>query len=134
MEIIVKKSSARVDPKRPQSHPGYEAAVRAGKKRASQLKFENEAAHRDYMKALEKNPNNVYGMPPFYPPLPNPRSFVSIEKRELSEKEIFDRFREKVIHDTDLFCRPCDRVTSHSIGFNQCFCHKCGTQKNWRLI
>ncbi len=58
----------KVDPKHPDSHPGWKNAVKKGKANLPKLKFENEAQKSDYLKAVAKNPNNVPGLPIFYPP------------------------------------------------------------------
>ncbi len=69
MEIINKAVPPKVDPKHPESHPGYASAVKKGEQNLSKLKFDSEAQKSDYMKAVASNPNNVPGLPVFYPPL-----------------------------------------------------------------
>lgn len=53
----------------PSRHPDYERAVKAGKERLPKLKFENEAAKRDYLWYASQNENNVPGLPEFFPPV-----------------------------------------------------------------
>ncbi len=66
---IIKKSEQRVDPKDPKTNPAYHKMLAKAEIGKANLKFENEAEERDYRKNIESNPNNVYGMPAFYPPL-----------------------------------------------------------------
>jgi hypothetical protein len=66
---IIKKSEQRVDPKDPNTNPAYHKMLEKADMAKSHLKFENEADERDYRKSIEANPNNVYGLPAFYPPL-----------------------------------------------------------------
>lgn len=51
--------------------PNYEERVRKGKLRMANgdLKFNNEADKRDYERRVASNPNNVPGLPAFFPPL-----------------------------------------------------------------
>lgn len=58
----------KVDPKVPSSHPDWEKAVAKGKANFDKLKFETEGQKRDYLREVAKNPNNVPGLPIFYPP------------------------------------------------------------------
>ena len=36
------------------------------------LEFSSEGARKDYERAIASNPNNIYGAPPFFPPLNAP--------------------------------------------------------------
>lgn len=69
MEIAVKKSEPKVDPKTPESHPGYKAAAAKAKAGMEKMKFESEGQKKDYLRAVARNPNNIPGLPVFYPPL-----------------------------------------------------------------
>jgi hypothetical protein len=66
MHIIVKPHEERID--HPNRNPDYERAVARGMADYSSMKFENEAERRDYLRRIDSNPNNVPGLPEFYPP------------------------------------------------------------------
>lgn len=51
------------DPARKETLRKAEARVKSGA-----LNFESEGARKDYERAINANPNNVYGMPEFFPP------------------------------------------------------------------
>ena len=53
----------------PTDNPAWEKKKRIAAKRVrdGKLKFSNEAEERDYVKRVNSNPNNVYGLPAFYP-------------------------------------------------------------------
>lgn len=67
--IIVPPDKIKIDPKRPESHPGFQKALADGKKQAKKLTFKDRGEEEWYNKAVRSNPNNVYGLPAFYPPL-----------------------------------------------------------------
>lgn len=69
MELIIKEGAQKIH--RPQDSPDYNECVKVGKEQWKQMEgsFESEGEKRDYLKAVEANPNNVVGMPPFYPPV-----------------------------------------------------------------
>ena len=72
MEIIVKESKHKVDPKDPEhTDPTWEKAFRKGQRRIEQNKFpyESPGEESDYMRKVNSNPGNVPGMPEFFPPL-----------------------------------------------------------------
>jgi hypothetical protein len=73
MEVIVKKSQPKIDPKFPESSdPSWERRRKVGERRIKEgkfKKFENEAEERDYSRKVGSNPSNVPGIPVFYPPL-----------------------------------------------------------------
>ena len=72
MEIIVKESKRKVDPKDPEhTDPTWEKAFRKGQRRIEQNKFpyESPGEESDYMRKVKSNPGNVPGMPEFFPPL-----------------------------------------------------------------
>jgi hypothetical protein len=133
MQFIIKKSEPRVDPKRPETHPGYEKAVALSNRRAPKLEFESDGARRDYERVLASNPNNLPGLPPFFPPLqlksymgsPWAREYTPEERAKMTQ----ERLRQCVIEDTAIFCTTCDRVTTHSIDMQGSFCKRCGTPK-----
>jgi hypothetical protein len=64
---IIKKSERRVDPKDPKTNPAYAKMLEKAEVAKHHLKFENEAEQRDYERDIKSNPNNVYGLPAFYP-------------------------------------------------------------------
>jgi hypothetical protein len=134
LNIIVKQSTPRVDPKRPESHPGYEKALRVSKKLAKKMEFETEGAKRDYYRALEKNPANLPGMPMFYPPLET-KFVMEFDKREYTDDEVAkvirERIRQMTIRSVDIWCEPCRKVTEHSIDMLGSFCKTCGSLKNF---
>ena len=128
MEIHVKSSTAKIDPKRPESNPEYGRALQAAKIRGPQMKFENEAQKRDYMKAVAANPNNIPGLPTFYPPESIKMFVKDMETVRENVLQIFiNRIRQDMIKDGELFCRVCDRITLFSFPKGYSFCKKCGT-------
>lgn len=136
MDIFVKPSRHRIDPKHPEStDPRWGAAYKKGQERIKdgKLKFENEAQKRDYERAISKNPSNVPGMPNFFPPL-ELKSFVSMPSATLEDiaRERWEQWERNQIKDVDLWCEFCDKVTSHAISPRDCFCHKCGHQKPYK--
>lgn len=81
MHIISKPVQEKYDPKRPQGHPNYQRAVERGNQLFPQMKFHSEAHKRDYLRAVDANPNNVPGMPLFYTALTT-RTVVGVELRD----------------------------------------------------
>lgn len=68
MEIIVKQSSGpRMD--HPSRNPDWERAVEIGKREFAKMEFRSEGEKRDYLRNVYANPNNVPGLPEFYPPV-----------------------------------------------------------------
>jgi len=68
LEAITPKPKQKVDPKNPASHPDWAKAVKKGEENLPKMKFESEGQKRDYLREVAKNPNNVPGLPIFYPP------------------------------------------------------------------
>jgi len=139
MEILVKKSEHRVDPKDPEhTDPTWARAYKAGQRRIREgkLQFQDRGDEEAYWKAVSSNPGNVPGMSPFFPALPNIRSFVHLSDGEvLTQQQIIDKFRERKnkSRDIDFFCPTCDKVTSHAISLTDCFCHDCGRLRPERI-
>lgn len=73
--FIIKDFPIKVDPKVPESDPSYKRAVNAGLKniREGKLKFDSKGEEEHYWKVNRSNPNNVPGLPNFYPPLGLPK-------------------------------------------------------------
>lgn len=73
--FIIKESPMKVDPKTPESHPDYKKSVNAGRRAmaAGDLTFNDRGDEERYWKAVKSNPNNVPGLPAFYPPLKLPK-------------------------------------------------------------
>ena len=69
MDLRPQEPTQKVDPKHPQSHPGYKAAVKKAEEKLPTLQFKSEGERKDYMRAVNSNPNNLPGLPAFYPPL-----------------------------------------------------------------
>ena len=132
-QIIIKKEKPRFDQKRPESHPDYKKALKVGEQRASKLKFESEGEKRDYEKAVKSNPNTIYGLPNFFPPM-QITSFIHMPdiSEEQREQMALERFLERLTHTTHLLCQRCDQVTEHWISPSQCFCSKCGKKNRYR--
>lgn len=134
MEIIVKKSQQRVDPKHPEStDPSWHKAYEKGQDiiRKGQLKFRDRGEEERYWKAVSANPGNVPGLPPFAPPLRIKPQVVEFF-HETSRLERIQWLQNSTYNDANLFCVVCDETTLHSIGRKQSFCKKCGTQKTYR--
>jgi hypothetical protein len=68
MELIIKQPERRIDPKDPKTNPAHIKMLEKADIAKQHLKFENDAEQRDYERDIKSNPNNVYGMPAFYPP------------------------------------------------------------------
>jgi len=133
MEIHIKKNrTVRVDPKHPQTHPGYRDALRVGKENLSRMTFENEAAKRDYMKRVAANPNNVPGIPDFYPPLKIPPMAVPVGETIPEDVRTRMNITSALYVDGEMYCEVCSSVTTHAFSPNQTFCKKCGTSKPYR--
>lgn len=69
MEVIVKDDKpSKID--HPSRNPNRERWEKKAEERIAkgQLKFENEAAKRDYERSVASNKNNIYGLPNFFPP------------------------------------------------------------------
>ena len=126
-EIFVRPSRQKLDPRDPKSDPNYKQALKAGEKRAPDMKFESEGERRDYERAVKSNPHNVYGLGSYFPPL-RIRSFVSF-RREISEAEreqiALDRFKENSIKTIPLFCTVCNALTDHQGTRSRLFCQTC---------
>lgn len=130
---IIVRDRVRVDPKRPESHPDWEAAVAAGERNASNLQFETEHDRREYEAAVKANPNNVWGLPAFYPPLKTRSAMNDIRNPFTDDERNFrERVRQAAIRDMELYCPYCRRLTVHSISPVQCFCKKCGSTSRFR--
>jgi len=139
VEVFLKSEERKVDPRKPDTHPGYLSALMAARVHKQEMHFENDAEQRDYDRAIKSNPNNIPGLPPFYPPEKIPaisgidirpqRKFFAWGKwREIPIRERFTEDDLRVLsgHDINLFCSMCGKVTSHAINKKGSFCHKCG--------
>jgi hypothetical protein len=134
MEIFVKPSPRRVDPRKPESHPEYEhiRKVGHGNVDAFRKQFESEAQWNDYKKQVNSNPNNVLGLPAFYPP-DIPKLFLRMIEFNANPIEVFnEQVRLDGIREVEIFCHICDKLTQHSISPHECFCKKCGDYKPYR--
>ena len=67
--IIIPPDRVKIDAKDPKSNPDYEFCKRSAARSAKKLKFANRGEEDQYNKAVAANPNNIYGLPAFYPPL-----------------------------------------------------------------
>ena len=142
--IIMKESPRRINPRDPKSNPGYARAVEAGKKRLSTMQFESEAQRRDYERSVSSNPNNVMGLPNFYPP-EQLKSFMNDIKKQSDpnedRKRQFFAIRELIQHekDIDLWCEGCQKETVHCVmrpefhDGQRSFCRTCGRANVYHL-
>ncbi len=132
MEVYIKKGVTRVDPRRPETHPGYKDAVKYGRENLPHMRFENGAERRDYMKAVAANPNNVAGIPAFYPPLH--MAPMAVPQMALVPEDLKARLAiwDSLNVDGELFCTTCDSLTAFAFTPNQTFCKKCGKQYTFR--
>jgi hypothetical protein len=142
--IIIRESKPRINPKDPTAHPGYARAVAAGKSRLGKMEFENAAQRADYERSVRANPNNVMGLPNFYPP-EELKSFMNDIKQQPDPNEDRKRqyfaMRELIQHEKDieLWCEGCKQETVHCVmkpefhdGMRS-FCRKCGRQNVFHL-
>jgi hypothetical protein len=142
--IIMRESPRRVNPKDPRSHPDYARAVEAGKKKLAMMSFENEAQRRDYEKSISANPNNVMGLPNFYPP-EELKSFMNDIKDDpdpnADRKRQFFAIRDLIEHEKDieLWCDGCNKETIHCVmkpefhSGQRSYCRKCGKANTFHL-
>lgn len=142
--IIMKESTGKRNPKDPRSNPNYERAVAAGKRRLSTMQFESEAQRKDYERSIASNPNNVMGLPNFFPP-EQLKSFMSDIKEQVDpnadRKRQFFAIRELIEHqkDMDLWCEGCKKETTHCVMLphfhdgQRSFCKTCGRQGEYHL-
>lgn len=132
MELIFKQPERRVDPRDPKTNPAYHKMLAKAELGKANLKFENEAEERDYRRNIEANPNNVYGLPAFYPALKIKPLYTgdlpSMTEEDWKKMETEQKRIESII-DVDLLCDRCGNVTSHSLSPDQTFCHDCGRQR-----
>lgn len=63
----------------PTKDPGHQQSIEYVKQHGDQMKFETEAERKDYEKLVRANPNNVMGMPAFFPAVPIQASFSDIK-------------------------------------------------------
>jgi hypothetical protein len=68
VDILIKSKEREVPIDSP-DYDGYRESVEYVKKYGDQMKFETEAERRDYERLVKSNPQNVMGMPAFFPPL-----------------------------------------------------------------
>lgn len=135
MEVIVKQSKPKVDPKHPQStDPTWKYAAEKGAKRYGKMEFENDAARRDYLRAVDSNPGNVVGMPAFFPPL-KIRSVMPMLDREytVEERKKMWEYRKRQIQtrQINLLCESCRGVMPHIVAPDGSYCQQCGNAKKW---
>jgi hypothetical protein len=140
--FIIRKTSDRIT--RPQDRPDYQRALAVGEKRLAtgKMSFESEGQRRDYMRSVSANPNNVPGLPAFFPP-EQVRSFVAMQAQEISPLEKFlNKVDNESVKSIYLYCQSCRgpressssaRVTEHSISKTDCFCKTCGASKKYRI-
>ncbi len=126
-QLNVKGSPRKIDPRAPKSHPGYQKAIRAAERRQKQMTFESEGQRKDYERKVNSNPNNILGLPPFYPP--EVLRTAGIDKvltdEEKKQKETWDK-KLVVMGNTRLWCTRCRKETEHGIDMESSYCKKCG--------
>ena len=141
MNIHVKSGGpSRID--HPERDPNYRRAVEVGRENMKSMKFDSEGQRRDYERAINANPNNVYGTPEFFPPVQikmHLEGFGLKRTEDLTEEEWDEKLREKAKSDyvvEELFCKTptCEKVQSHWITRTTGWCTKCGSIKNIRLV
>lgn len=134
MEIIVKKSARHIDPKHPEStDPNWSRAYAKGQESLARgtFKIGDPGEREAYRKALKSNPQNVPGIPAFFPPLRIPPMVVP-DASDIGEEE---RLRRRVIDalyaDGELYCKICDSMQTFALSPVSSFCKKCGTTYNF---
>ena len=127
--VHIKESQHKID--HPSHDPDYAEAVRKGKMNWPKMEeqFADAGEREDYLKRVNSNPNNVMGLPPFFPGV-KIRSFIS-EWKISAFNEI--RFHCRRIGSLPIFCTWCNKITVHSISPDQCFCPDCGHQRDYRI-
>lgn len=135
MHIIV-RNERRINPRDPASHPDFKAAKKLGEENYKNMTFKSEGERRDYIRAVESNPNNVMGLPPFYP-AQKTRVTVGMEVEPVNERFTVEAVRERIrimsTRETRFYCRCKEDMTSHIISTEDCFCQLCGTRKPMRI-
>ena len=140
MNIHVKSGGpSRID--HPERDPNYRRAVEVGQENMKSMKFESEGQRRDYERAINANPNNVYGTPEFFPPVQikmHLEGFGLKRTEDLTDEEREEKLREKMngeYYIEELFCQTptCEKVRPHWISRTQSFCQICGKIKDIRL-
>lgn len=134
MEVIIKAPEQKiVDPSR---DPDYKAAVKAGEERAKTMKFESDSQKRDYERRIAANPNNVYGLPDFYPA--KTLRFSNLQRRTQAEREA-DELSVRIAHlesaEIVLYCDSviCRGHFNHYINREWSICENCKTRKSYKL-
>jgi hypothetical protein len=130
MEIIVKKSQHRVDPRHPQStDPNWGRSFEKGQEmiQSGKLKFNDRGEEEHYWKMVNGNPANVPGLPPFAPPL-EIKSYVKVHFNDIPFSERMKWLQKEASIEGAIYCSICDSLTVHVFG-DGCFCKKCGTLK-----
>lgn len=92
------------------------------------MKFENEGQRQDYERQVKANPNNIPGLPVFYPPEKlRSAGFRSapLTDEEKAQKEAWDK-KLVTTGSTKLWCKRCRKETEHGIDMERSFCKKCG--------
>ncbi len=136
MEVIIRQSEHKIDPKHPESSdPTYAGAVLKGRERLKngELKFKSQAQERDYWKGVSSNPGNIPGMPNFFPPLTIKTSVRGVEVTDDDRHQVWlQKVKEMQRVTVDLGCTTCHSIQPHVISPWECFCQKCGTLKPYR--
>lgn len=82
-------------------YDGYRESVEYVKEHGDQMKFDTAAERRDYEKLVRSNPQNVLGMPTFFPPLKLQSTFSfdsTAYTREMIQKEYWK------------YCEDCHKI------------------------
>jgi len=62
----------------PKADPGYKRSIEHVKKFGNEMVFSSDGERRDYEAGVRANPNNILGMPCFYPPVKLQASFSDL--------------------------------------------------------
>jgi hypothetical protein len=140
MNIIVKKSEQRIDPRQPETNPNYQRSLEVGLDNYKSMKFESDGQRNDYMRAVKSNPNNVPGVPPFYPPARIISKIAFHDKAVEDTRTVGERLLEESFTTIYVKCSTCESlhgtvksITPHIVKTNDSFCQVCGTRKGFRL-
>jgi hypothetical protein len=149
MEIFVKSSPHKIDPKHPEStDPTWQRAFKLAQRRKKEGRiseqFSDGYEKEWYYNRVKSNPQNIEGLPPFFPPLHIREFYPEIVNSEYDEwKRFLDKINDMQVSKCHIFCENCmgvkesspkSRVTLHFISKTDCYCSVCGKHKQYRTL